>query len=78
MINAITNVDGDFDFQMIVYNKWGEEIFSSTNIHKGWDGTYKGKECPGDVYTWIIRFDALNNYNFSQKSPQSGTVTLLR
>lgn len=76
--NAITNVDGDFSFQMIVYNKWGEEIFSSTNIHKGWDGTYKGKECPADVYTWIIRFDALNNYNFSQKSPQSGTVTLLR
>jgi len=75
---AITNVDGDFDFMMIVYNKWGEEIFSSTNINKGWDGTFKGKECMADVYTWIIRFDALNNYNFSQKSPQTGTVTLLR
>lgn len=75
---AITNIDGDFNFQMIVYNKWGEEIFSSNNINKGWDGTFKGKECPADVYTWIIRYKALNNYNFDQKSPRTGTVTLLR
>jgi gliding motility-associated-like protein len=65
-------------FKMIIFNKWGEEIYTTDDVSIGWDGTYKGKPCPIDEYTWKISFTAPPTYNFRQKSPQYGTVMLLR
>ena len=42
--------------EMMIFNRWGELLFSSKDIHYGWDGTYKGKICPLDVYVWKIRY----------------------
>lgn len=37
-----------------IYDGWGNKIFSTQDIHKGWDGTYKGvKKDPG-VYVYVI------------------------
>ena len=66
------------DFHLLIFNKWGEEIFRSDDIDIGWDGTYKGKPCQPDMYTWTIKFSAPANYSFHQKSPQQGTVMLLK
>jgi gliding motility-associated-like protein len=66
------------DFQMVIFNKWGEELFRTNDIDKGWDGTFKGKPCPPDEYTWTVRFAAPSNFRFNQTSPQMGTVMLLR
>lgn len=58
-----------------VYNRWGELIFETDELQsKGWDGTYKGKDCEVGVYVW--RADA-SFVNGSHKSV-SGNVTLLR
>ncbi|MFZ4707560.1 MAG: gliding motility-associated C-terminal domain-containing protein, partial [Bacteroidales bacterium] len=65
-------------FQLLIFNKWGEEIFSSDDITKGWDGTFRGKPCPSDLYTWIITFTAPDKYNFVEKSPKRGVVMLLK
>jgi len=70
--------DVEFSFYMIIFNKWGQEIFRTNDITKGWDGTYKGNPCPPDLYTWTIGFQAPPKYRFQQKSPQSGNVMLLR
>ncbi|MDO9258170.1 MAG: gliding motility-associated C-terminal domain-containing protein [Bacteroidales bacterium] len=70
--------DVEITFQMLIFNKWGEQIFSTNNISKGWDGTYKGVLCTEDLYTWTITFSAPDNYKFLQKSPQSGNVMLLK
>jgi gliding motility-associated-like protein len=37
-------------FHMDVFNKWGELLFSSDDITKGWDGFYKGSMVPPGVY----------------------------
>ncbi len=66
------------NFNMLIFNKWGEQIFSTNNIDKGWDGTYKGVLCMEDLYTWVITFSSPDNFKFLQKSPQSGTVMLLK
>lgn len=65
-------------FQMLIFNKWGEQIFSTNDISKGWDGTYKGVLCQQDLYTWIITFSTPDNYKFLQKSPQTGNVMLVK
>jgi gliding motility-associated-like protein len=38
-----------------VFNRWGQEIFSTTDIYSGWDGTWKGVEQPVGNYQYLIR-----------------------
>jgi len=45
---AITNY-------FIIYNKYGEVVFITTDPAKGWDGTYKGSAQPIGVYVWIFK-----------------------
>jgi gliding motility-associated-like protein len=74
----VYKLDVEIKFQMYIFNKWGEQIFSTNEISKGWDGTYKGVLCTQDLYTWRIIFSAPDNHKFRQISPQSGNVMLLK
>ena len=43
-------------FRMRIYNRWGELIFESDDVRRGWDGSYRGQLSPQDVYvvqTWV-------------------------
>lgn len=62
------------EFHMMIYNKWGEVIFESFDINKGWDGYYKGKICEQDVYVW----KAFATFKDGNKYVGAGDVTLLR
>ncbi len=42
------------NYTMLIYNRWGQQIFESHNINKGWDGKYKGKLVELGVYTYRI------------------------
>ncbi|MES2731603.1 MAG: gliding motility-associated C-terminal domain-containing protein [Bacteroidota bacterium] len=43
-------------FRMQIFNRWGELIFFSDAIDKGWDGTYKGNSAPPSTY--VCRIEA--------------------
>jgi len=47
-----------YDFNLKIFNRWGELIFESYNHEVGWNGTYKAAEgtCPDGVYAWTIEF----------------------
>lgn len=47
--------EGVDDYQMQVFNRWGELIFETTDINIGWDGYYRGKLVQSDVYIWKAR-----------------------
>jgi gliding motility-associated-like protein len=38
-----------------VFNRWGQEIFTTTDITDGWDGKWKGVEQPVGNYQYLIR-----------------------
>jgi PKD repeat protein len=38
------------DFRMRIFNRWGELVFESTDVHYGWDGFYRGELSQQDVY----------------------------
>jgi len=38
-----------------IYNRYGELIFETNNLSKGWDGTYKGKDQNTDNYVWVLK-----------------------
>jgi gliding motility-associated-like protein len=51
-------------FEMRIYDRWGELIFSSNDWDKGWDGTINGKPVPLDQYVCKVRyFDKIGNQN---------------
>lgn len=62
-------------FNMRIYNRWGEEIFTSNSLDgRGWDGRYNDVPQPQGVYVYII--DA--TFKDGQKEHHQGNVTLLR
>ncbi len=38
-----------------VYNRWGELMFSTTNMEEGWNGTFKGRIQKTDIYVYKIK-----------------------
>lgn len=45
-----------YDFEMLIYNRWGEVIFETHDATVGWDGTFNGKYVPAGTYVYTIRF----------------------
>jgi gliding motility-associated-like protein len=66
--------DGITEFEMSIYNRWGQRVFYSTDKHKGWDGFVNGKLQAG-VYIWYIRF---RDSSASNGQIMKGTVVLIR
>ncbi len=62
------------EMYMAVYNRWGEKLFETRDLNTGWDGTYKGKELPPDVYGYFLELRCLNGEEYFTK----GNVTLIR
>jgi gliding motility-associated-like protein len=66
------NIDKLKDFS--VFNRWGEMIFTTTNINEGWNGTYKNREQELGVYVWQVV--ALTQD--AEEIVRKGNVTLVR
>ena len=65
---------GVSEYKMQVFNRWGELIFESTDVKIGWDGYYRGKICPQDVYVWKLRAITLDGKIINK----TGDVLLLK
>ncbi len=61
-------------FYFRIYNRWGQLMFTTTTLNKGWDGKFKGQEQGNAVYVWIA--DGLDYQD--KKITRKGTVTLIR
>jgi gliding motility-associated-like protein len=44
------------NYELKIFNRWGEIIFYSQNIINGWDGKYLGENVPVGVYPYIIKY----------------------
>ena len=63
------------DFELIIFDQRGNEVFRSMDIENGWDGKLKGGSlAPAGVYTYVINIKDLNNVERTQR----GLVTLLK
>jgi gliding motility-associated-like protein len=48
-------------FNLLIYNRWGELVFETDNIDKGWDGTYNDLKVPSGVYVYKVRAESYKN-----------------
>jgi len=44
------------NFEFRIYNRWGQLIFYSADVKKGWDGTFNGVAQNSDVFVWICKY----------------------
>jgi len=56
-----------------IYDRWGNKIFTTNDLRKGWDGTYKGTKLSTGVFVYTVS-GKLNNEDKFLK----GTVLLIR
>ena len=51
------------NFEMKIFDRWGELLFTSNDMNKGWDGKYKNNLLQEDMYVWQINYqDKDKNY----------------
>ncbi len=66
------------NYEFLIFDRWGKQIFSTNNIHEGWDGTYKGNPCQIEVYVYKITYDYSIKIGSKKTKQRVGTVTLMR
>ncbi len=57
-----------------IYNRWGELVFETDDIDRGWDGTYNEKEVDPAVYVYYLEADCGGGGTYIEK----GNITVLR
>lgn len=64
-----------YDFELLIFNRWGEVVWESHDITVPWDGMYNGKPLKQGMYNWVVRTkDILNDGKYTY----TGHVTILR
>lgn len=64
------------EFSLMIYDRWGNQVFTSNNLETGWDGTFKNpnEQVQEDVYVWkVILRDETNKHH-----DYAGTVSLIK
>jgi gliding motility-associated-like protein len=69
-------ISDNFDllnYQLTIYNRWGEVIWESLDYNTAWDGTYgnSGMDVQDGVYTWVLQLKKKKN---DEVSSYSGTL----
>ena len=65
-------------YNLYIFDRWGTEIFRSSEPGRGWDGTYKGQPCQGDVYGYLISYQPADQFQTKEIIMLKGCFLLLR
>ena len=79
------NGDGSNDFVHVlgigitsidfrIFNRYGQLVFSSTDIEEGWDGTMNGEELNQGVFVYTLEYSLIDGTN----GTKSGNITLVK
>ena len=64
------------DFSLIIFDRWGHEVFSSNDIEKSWDGFTPDRNQPMPEGVYIYRLEMRNKQN--RDIIENGSITLIR
>ncbi|GAA4446883.1 hypothetical protein GCM10023091_40870 [Ravibacter arvi] len=65
------------DFDIKIYNRWGEVIFASTSLDNKWDGRYKEVKVQPGVYAYVATYRS-QDYPERPRYKVRGSVTVIR
>ncbi|HCS19764.1 MAG TPA: hypothetical protein DIW47_04230 [Bacteroidetes bacterium] len=61
-------------FRINIYDRWGEEIFTSEQYDFKWDGTYRGTTLPTGIYIYTLTILTQTGYKVNKK----GIISIIR
>jgi gliding motility-associated-like protein len=66
-----------YNFEMIIYNRWGEIVFETKDVNIGWDGSYgtDGRDVQEGAYTYKITY---KNPQIDERKIVVGHISLIR
>ncbi len=67
-----------YDFQLLVFDRWGGEVFSTKDLNGCWDGTKNGKPLHLGNYAWMMKFTTLDCYGKKAESVEKGGVNIVK
>lgn len=62
------------NYLLLIYNKWGQQVYESTDRTEGWDGRFNGELAPGGIYFYRVQYNSLLGESFSK----NGSLILVR
>ena len=61
-------------YNLQIFNRWGEQVYESTNFTNSWKGIYNNEEQPLGSYTYYLTYKDMNGQDFTKM----GSLTLVR
>jgi gliding motility-associated-like protein len=61
-------------FHFTIYNRWGQIVFETSQLDKGWDGKLSGIDQDSNAFVWICQFQ----FEGEEPQVQKGTFVLIR
>ncbi|MBL7912153.1 MAG: gliding motility-associated C-terminal domain-containing protein [Bacteroidia bacterium] len=65
---------GFSDLTLEIFDRWGEKLFTSTDITHRWNGRYKGQDCQVATYTYKLTYNTFG----SKTTTRTGHINLIR
>ncbi len=65
--------EGISDFKINIFNRWGQPVFESTEMNKGWNGEVNDKAATEDVYYYVAKVTDI----FNKEHTINGRVTVV-
>jgi len=65
------------EFNIFIYNRWGELVYHAENVDFTWDGSFRGDMSPPGTYAYVVTFSSSLDSSLRQFE-QHGGVTLIR
>jgi gliding motility-associated-like protein len=63
------------NFNLKIFNRFGQLVFESQDLSRGWDGYFRGTKADMGTYVWIATYTSSKN---DQHNAKKGTVVLVR
>jgi len=60
--------------KFVIYNRWGQKMFETSDVNAGWDGTLNGQPQPMGVYVYMVEAQTAAGLRFQKQ----GNITLIR
>jgi gliding motility-associated-like protein len=75
-LNETFDVKGLFvrKYKIIIYNRWGEVVFTSNDIEVGWDGSLRSQQVQNGKYVYYIQTEDFIGRTYNRK----GSLQLIR
>ena len=68
----VTNIELYANNEVIIYNRWGSEVYRASGYSNDWDGTFNGKPLPIGAYYYTLEFNDEEGTNYQ------GVINLMR